>query len=130
MDIENIMFEGMKVGYILNGAIYVSPRKQSKHLYRGGEKNVTDAKKKGKASWGISNALLAVLKARGIELIVIHDSETKNGYFVGVERLEKEGYFLEFGLDLQKFLPLDSWQKAEYSKLLNHLGKVRKERVA
>lgn len=130
MNIENITLEGRKVGYIVDGIVYVSPRKQSKHLYRGGCRDVQAAKKAGKACWGVSKVLLDILVSRGIQLICIDDAETKKAYYASVDRIIRLGSFLNFDNDLQKFISLSEWKVDSIGNILNAVEILKKRRAA
>lgn len=122
---EEVVLDGKKVGVIVNSILYVSYRKQSKHLYRGGEKSLLAAKRSGKAAWGMSNSLLKLLEARGVMLLAINESELGKTYYASLERFNKEGSFLEFGgHGLQKFMNLNSWSEANLGSLVEAAGKV------
>lgn len=114
---EDIIHNGKKVGVRI-GNVYMSHRKQSKHLYRGGLPTVQAAKKSGTAAWGIDHELVKLLKMSGIKVVAIHDAETKKAYWMSIVRLERDGSYLDFGHGLQKFMPVNSWKMSDIDKFM------------
>lgn len=105
MKIETYEYNGRQVGSIINDVAYVTHRKAKLHMFRGGQKTVRDALSKGTASWGIDQELLYLLKAKGIRVVVVNDTEGKKCYWTTTKRFIEEGKFLNMGHGLQKFLP-------------------------
>jgi hypothetical protein len=119
---------GRKVGELIDGILYVSRRRQSKHLYRGGASSISVAKKRKTAAWGIDNNILSLLKGRNVKLVVINDTETKKTYYAAIEKFDNHDLadFLDFGYGVQRFLNLEHWQQAELGKIIEALEKIKK----
>lgn len=105
MNIESLKYDGKEVGYIADGFVYVSPRKQSRHLFRGGAASVEEAKRTGRASWGIDINILELLNLKGIKVVAISDSEAKKLYWAALPSWEN-GNVLNMKFGIQRFLKL------------------------
>lgn len=112
MKSEDIIHNGRKVGVKI-GNTYLSYRKQSKHLYRGGAPTVAEAKKRGSASWGIDAELVKLLNVRDVRIFAIHESETKKTYYMSSMRFAMNARYLEFDHGLQQFVELSKWMVAD-----------------
>lgn len=108
MKIEAVNYNGKQVGNILADLVYVSHRKFSKHLFRGGKPTVKAAIKAGTAMWGISHDLLKLLKDAKVKVVAIEAEGTV--YWASLERFVRTSSFLEMdNQGLQKFMKLNEW---------------------
>jgi len=123
MRIEKVELNGNQVGEVYDSLVYVSHRKESKHMFRGGKKTTNDAKKLGVASWGIDMALFPILKDMGVVIVAINDLESKIVYYTTLKLFEDKGRVLQLGHGLQKFLTLGHFRVA--NSIIALVGAVR-----
>jgi len=125
LKIERVFYEGKNVGEIVNNAIYLSRRKQSKHLFRGGKKSVAQAIKDNTACWGISNGIIEQLKLKNIDIVCVKDEETQIVYWTSLEKIAN-GKVLQIQKDMQKFLELSKWNIVKnFDELLNAVLRIK-----
>jgi hypothetical protein len=128
MNVEEVKLYGRKVGELIDGILYISRRKQSKHLYRGGAPSVSAAKKGKTAAWGIDDNILSLLKFRNVKLIAISDTETKKTYYASIGKFDSPDIkYLNFGYGIQRFLNLEHWKQGEFGKIVEALGKIERK---
>jgi hypothetical protein len=112
MKTERVEHRGKQVGVMVDGILYLSQRRQSKHLFRGGAASIGEAKRMKRAAWGIDNDLLGLLHACGVKVVAVSDEETGKLYWAALTTLQQHGSYLDMGHGLQRFLPLHEWHLA------------------
>lgn len=122
---------GKKVGKLLNDFAYVTDRRQSKHLFRGGKKDVRSAKAAGTASWGISSDIIEDLERRGVRVLVVVERESEVNYWVPLSEFRSGAQFRTFVGDTQLFLGLAKWRNTkDYGRLMDVLSELSYRRRA
>lgn len=101
-----VSFDGKRVGFLINGCIYLSKRSAKKHLFRGGAPTPSVAINKGTAYWGISTAVLSSVP--GAKVIVIEETGRKEIFWTTRAVFEAESIVLEI-TEQQRFLNLNRW---------------------
>lgn len=123
-----VSFEGRRVGFLINGCVYLSKRSAKKHMFRGGAPTPSAAIKKGTAYWGISTAVLSSIP--GAKVIVIEDSDKKEIFFTTRDVFESESIVLEI-TDQQRFLNLTRWDKIDsVERIVDVASRIASRRAA
>ena len=113
----------LKKGRRLYGAIYtledgrrayVAYRKTTE-IFRGGEKSISDAIRKGKATWAIDDETLLQVRAQGIPFVGVLVRDTKDLYMTTLDRFFDKRFYKILNYSgrngsLQRHLPLTQFR--------------------